>query len=329
MAYINPSSSQRTEQRSDEAVERGQAILQKLEGQGREQAAVIIEKAIPCFEKALAIWPGNLEARFQLANAKYFLVDCLDDPERQCQLSREAIELLRAILRQEPGHEATEDCLAKCLFRLGEHTTAQEAKIACFDEAIEITQRLIDRVRNQPDDDADPQERIDCLVDLTHFIGTVFEFRAECESDNRMVWFEQAIKYSSQSIELDPMNVGARYGFARSLMEMSRSVSEPTEKTRLLQESLAANERLIRDLPSFDSQDPFFEVRQDWTPRFIEYNYACALAMLGQTERAIDALWELADDDSILFSKYETDEDLDSLRDHPRFKQLMADKASR
>jgi adenylate cyclase len=59
----------------------------------------------------------------------------------------------------------------------------------------------------------------------------------------------------------------------------------------------------------------------------IDYNIACALALLGETEAAIDTLEAcLPRVDPLTFSVWiEQDNDLDALRDIPRFQRLVRD----
>jgi adenylate cyclase len=59
----------------------------------------------------------------------------------------------------------------------------------------------------------------------------------------------------------------------------------------------------------------------------IDYNIACALALLGETETAIDTLEAcLPRVDPLTFSVWiEQDNDLDALRDIPRFQRLVRD----
>ena len=55
------------------------------------------------------------------------------------------------------------------------------------------------------------------------------------------------------------------------------------------------------------------------------YNVACANAMLGRTDAALDALERAAESGAIHRSTLYDDEDLESLRDEPRF-QALADQ---
>jgi adenylate cyclase len=63
----------------------------------------------------------------------------------------------------------------------------------------------------------------------------------------------------------------------------------------------------------------------------IDYNIACAMALLGETETALDALEAcLPQVDPVTFSVWVAqDNDLDSLRDLPRFRQLVRDLDAR
>ncbi|SMY06358.1 TPR end-of-group domain-containing protein [Flavimaricola marinus] len=63
----------------------------------------------------------------------------------------------------------------------------------------------------------------------------------------------------------------------------------------------------------------------------IDYNIACAMALLGETEAALDTLDAcLARVDPLTFSVWVgQDSDLDALRDHPRFQRLVRDLDAR
>ncbi len=53
------------------------------------------------------------------------------------------------------------------------------------------------------------------------------------------------------------------------------------------------------------------------------YNVACIYALAGESEIALDYLEQAVDCGARNKRIYETDKDLDSLRDHPRFKTLI------
>jgi adenylate cyclase len=53
------------------------------------------------------------------------------------------------------------------------------------------------------------------------------------------------------------------------------------------------------------------------------YNLACALALSGQKEKALDNLEKAIDAGFTDRQQYETDGDLDSLRETEKFKQLL------
>ena len=54
------------------------------------------------------------------------------------------------------------------------------------------------------------------------------------------------------------------------------------------------------------------------------YNSACVFALAGKKEQAIDLLEEQHEKNVLPKDWLENDSDLDALRDHPRFKQLLA-----
>jgi len=85
--------------------------------------------------------------------------------------------------------------------------------------------------------------------------------------------------------------------------------------TRLgrLEEGLAADERLVRLAPD----DPT-----------VRYNLACSLALLGRAEEALDALERAIDLGYSDPEHMQADEDLASVRSHPRFQALVAGLSS-
>lgn len=324
MAYRSSSSDSTSESKSDQAVEKGLDTMMLCYDQPRDLASKTIDAAIEHFENALLLSPNNLDALFHIGRARYIQVDFLDASEKQREAAQESTAILRSVLLEAEGHEPTETYLAKSLFRWAEHSDDPSEKIKHFEESINIADRII-KARLERGE-VDSEEDMEFLADMNHFLGTAYELRAESESDGRKKWFELAIHYAAQSIEFQPNNVGARYGFARSLLEMAKSLSNENDRSQMLQRSLVAHEELIRDLPTFDKDDPFFEAHGDWTPKFVEFNYGCTLALLGKSDEAIDILLQIIDEGTIPIGKFETDSDLDPIRNEPRFQAMMSQR---
>ncbi|GAH01824.1 unnamed protein product, partial [marine sediment metagenome] len=59
------------------------------------------------------------------------------------------------------------------------------------------------------------------------------------------------------------------------------------------------------------------------TDRIVIYNSACVYATVGETDLALDSLEKMTGTGSQNLDWMDNDGDLDSLREHPRFKQLM------
>ena len=101
---------------------------------------------------------------------------------------------------------------------------------------------------------------------------------------------------------------------ARHPAQLETLAELATTLTRLgrLEEGLAADQRLVHLVP----EDPT-----------VHYNLACSLALLGRKQTALDAL------ERALALGYRdgehlgADEDLDGLRDEPRFRALVARRA--
>lgn len=53
------------------------------------------------------------------------------------------------------------------------------------------------------------------------------------------------------------------------------------------------------------------------------YNFVCVYAIAGEPEKALDCLERLADRDQLFLDWLENDSDLDSIRDHPRFQDIL------
>jgi adenylate cyclase len=67
--------------------------------------------------------------------------------------------------------------------------------------------------------------------------------------------------------------------------------------------------------------DRAFEI--DPSDRILHYNIACAYAIMGEADKAMDFLEKMPETSLRNVDWMENDGDLDSLRDHPRFKQIM------
>jgi adenylate cyclase len=143
--------------------------------------------------------------------------------------------------------------------------------------------------------------------------------------------FEQAWRVSPR----DPHTPSLLLGIYRDLnrKEDVETVALKTLKTGLRKLEVEPNDtvaclssafaliHLDRYPEAVSMMDRAFEI--DPSDRIIQYNLACAYAIMGETDKALDFLEEMSGTSLRNFDWMENDGDLDSLRDHPRFKKIM------
>lgn len=124
-----------------------------------------------------------------------------------------------------------------------------------------------------------------------------FPLLPTCEERLERVGEEFLIEFLRRATERHPKNAVALAELAHCLTRIGR-----------LDEGLDADRRLVRLQPDNPT---------------VHYNLACSLALLGRPDEALDALEaavQLGFDDP---SHLENDEDLESLRDEVRFRDLL------
>jgi len=143
--------------------------------------------------------------------------------------------------------------------------------------------------------------------------------------------FEQAWRVSPR----DPYAPSILLGIYRDLnrKEDVETVALKTLKTGLRKLEVEPNDTvaclcsafaliyLERYPEAVNMMDRAFEI--DPSDRILQYNLACAYAIMGETDKALDFLEKMSGTSLRNVDWMENDGDLDSLRDHPRFEKIM------
>jgi adenylate cyclase len=110
---------------------------------------------------------------------------------------------------------------------------------------------------------------------------------------------------------------------ARKTLEIGlRKLEVEPEDTRACLSCTFALVHLGRYSEAVSMMDRANEI--DPLDRIVHYNLACAYAIMGKADQALDYLERLTGTDVKTVDWMKNDGDLDSLRDHPRFKKIMA-----
>ena len=145
----------------------------------------------------------------------------------------------------------------------------------------------------------------------------LYERAAELQPDDY-----QALTFAAQAYRSLGREELAHSAMQRQLAAAERALSEDPMDARAL--SLSAGSLL--------AVDKVAEAR-DWVTRscvlepnepYVQYNAACVFVMLGEIDKALDALERVNVSAISNRSWMEHDDNLDPLRDHPRFKALIA-----
>lgn len=137
--------------------------------------------------------------------------------------------------------------------------------------------------------------------------GDIFADEADTLSgDDRHRKFAQAYKKYAEAVEISPEHSAAYYNWASVLVGESETLRGHARKTLI---SRAKEKALLAK--KLDCSET--------------YNLACTHAMLGETREALDELEACNAYGTLPNKKHlENDTDLESLRNHPRFKSLLS-----
>jgi adenylate cyclase len=145
---------------------------------------------------------------------------------------------------------------------------------------------------------------------------------------------QRALKYFDKSVEMDPDD----YESALLILSNYHKMDDPEGARRSARIGVERAQRHMADYPN--NPRPYYlgaaglitlgetEQALEWAQRAealapddsaTRYNLACIYALLGEPEKALDSL-----ENSITSSSWiENDPELDSLRDHPRYKAII------
>jgi adenylate cyclase len=147
--------------------------------------------------------------------------------------------------------------------------------------------------------------------------------------------FEQAFDAFSEAARVRPDDATAAALRCTALKQFG----EQAEITRAMEEAFSAAERHLEinpddalaisraanDLVQLGEIERGVEMAEralSINPHVCRYNVACAMAVAGMTDRALDLLEEHARKDAVFADWLEKDADWNSLREHPRFKAI-------
>lgn len=145
--------------------------------------------------------------------------------------------------------------------------------------------------------------------------AALYERAAELEPDDY-----QALLWAAQAYRSLGREAAADRALKRQLTAAERALSRDPADARALSLSASA----LREIGRTDEARANIEKACALEPdeSYVHYNAACLYIKLGDIDRALDVLETLALNAAHPWLQH--DEDLDSIRDHPRFKRLMA-----
>jgi len=255
------------------------------------------DRAIEMFKKAGAVDPGFVRAWIELADVSSIKAMFKGGGK---QWSDAALEAAQKALQLAPDRAGS--YLARGYAHLASHRFADAER------------DLLKAI------DMDPS-----LVRAHHYLGRAAQHQGQAE---------KGIKYFEKAIELDPddyesaLLVLSNYRKIGNLGGMERAAKIGIERARRHLEDYPDNPRAYylgaASLVEIGEREKGLE----WAARALKlapddratrYNLACVYAMAGETEKALDSL-----ENSITNRNWmENDPELDSLRDHPRYKAII------
>ena len=159
----------------------------------------------------------------------------------------------------------------------------------------------------------DSQERFENDTDLDSLRGSARFDRIAAKSE-----FLSLSRFSSK--HGDDSNY-SRERWAPAVVEFREFVSENPSHGRAwfnLGYALHGSREFEEAIAAFEKA-----VRFGYHPNTAKFNIACANAMLGRTDTALDLLEALAESNAAHYGQLQSDSDLDSLREEPRFEALL------
>lgn len=211
------------------------------------------------------------------------------------ELDRSVEAYTRALELSDGGDTTTMYNLA-CAYSLGGRTGAA---LDWLDRAVDAGFDHQERFENDSDlDDLRGSARFDRIAEKSEFLS-LSRFRSKHGDDSnysRERWAPAVVEYR-EFVNENPSNGRGWFnlGFA---LHGSRQFDEAIE--------------------AFGKA-----VRLRYHPNTANFNIACANAMLGRSDAALDVLEELAAADGLHYGQLQGDSDMDSLREEPRFQVLL------
>jgi len=185
--------------------------------------------------------------------------------------------------------------------------------LACAYSLAGRTGAALDWLERSVDAGFDNQERFDNDTDLDNLRG-----------DARF----DRIAARSEFLSLSRFSAGrgndsnySRERWAPAVVEFQEFVSENPSHGRAwfnLGYALHGSRQFDEAIEAFETA-----VRLGYHPSTANFNIACANAMLGRSDAALDVLEAAVASDGIHYGQLENDSDLDSLREEPRFQALL------
>lgn len=256
-----------------------------------------LDRAVEMFQKAGAADPGFVRAWIGLAEVSSIKALFLAGGEQMCKIADEAGDMALQLAPNNAG---------SYLARGYAHLASRR-----FVEAEKDLLKAID---------LDP-----LLVRAYHYLGRAAQHQGHTV---------KAIEYFQKSVELDPDD----YESPLMILSNYHKLGNPEGALSSARIGVERAKRHLEDYP--DNPRPYYlgaggllalgerDKALEWAARahalapedsVTLYNLACVYALVGETEKALDFLENITTDRSWL----ENDPDLDSLRDHPRYKAII------
>ena len=273
---------------------RGRSYMSTMSRQDYERAILMFRKAIELDEKYALAWAGLADAYsdlFRYADATK------DHIEKAMEASRRAVEL-------DPDSAEAHASMGLALFIREDYEGADEE----LKKAIELNPRL---------------------WEAHYYSGLASASRGN---------FEEAVRHYRNALEVNPADYQAAAFTAQAYASLGRKHDEMKARLATLgtvQRHLELNPHDTRamyicaqNLCCVGETEKGLELAeralgQDQKEPVVLYNVACFYAQAGDADRAFELLEEAVDRGWGDKSWLQTDSDLDSLRDDPRFKALL------
>jgi len=288
------------EQLPDPTTEDPRAYEYFLRGRGYAISGGVRDRELGAemFQKAVDLDPGFLRAWIHLAEECALIAEFFSKDEKWCRIADEAAE---KAMQLAPDHAQS--------FLARGYAHAASGRFAESERDLKKAVQL----------------------DPTHGRAYHHLARAHYHQGN----IEQALENFDKATECDPDD----YESPLLAVTLYSSIGDTDGARRVAEIGVERAERILQDYP--DNQRAYYlgspglsmleqhDRAKEWVERALAINYddpatrynaACLFLRYGETDRALDCL-----ENSVLSRTwFENDPDLDSLRDHPRFKAILA-----